>query len=210
MGSLAIRTVDLNSYGLCGAVNSLRFLFFSLMGTYQNLLLQSKTETHLDPNRLEHWQSLWIKFRRRVKDSKINTKPILLFSFVVFFGNRIAGDKHVEFLSLIIHFSSTFSTWTFISCLSAYRVRYWGRQLDKVSPTCICCSMKSIHFKPVVLSSWNTCTYFSRIGSISCLSSCERWFSFPRKSLRYKASFFACGFNWCVLILTYISGLFFY
>ena len=108
---------------------------------------------------------------------------------MVFFRPKIAGANQGELLSLMIPFSSILSTWTFISCLSAYGVRYWGRLMGGVSPAHIWCSMTSLHLKSLVSSSWNACAYFNRMDSINCFSSCKRLSKFPRNSLRYKDSF---------------------
>ena len=138
----------------------------------------------------EHWRWIWIKFCRGVKSSKITQNLYFCFLSVVFFGTRIAGADHGELLALIIPLSSIFSAWVSISYLSSYEVRYWGRLTGGVSPTNISCSMTSVHLKSLVSSSWNTRAHFSRMGSINCLSSCERWSSFPCNSLWYKAFFF--------------------
>ena len=94
-------------------------------------------------------------------------------------GTSIAGATHGEEDSLIIAFASMFSTYAFITTLSAKGILYCGRLMGFVSSSSTWCSITSVAVKSLVSSSSKSCAYFHNTGSSNCLSFLGKWFYLP-------------------------------
>jgi len=155
----------------------------------------------------KHWQWIWIKFRRRVRGLKSTQNLYFCSPSAVFFGARKAGTDHGELLALIIPLSNIFTTWSSISCLGAYWVRYWGRLTGAVFPNNVWCSMTSVQLMSLVSSSWNTCAYFSDWVQLTVPHPTKNDLALLATAWDIKSHFnFVCEVQ--LVRLVYISGLF--
>ena len=111
-----------------------------------------------------------------------STHSIFRLPIQGFLGTRITGDDHGDELSSITPFLNIFWTWFSVYYLRANVTLYGGFLIGFAFPVTFLCSTKSVPRKSLVLSSWKTCLYFSKIGSITDLSARDK---FPNLSCKY-------------------------